>query len=78
VQAAYVHMRAVRKSPHVFDDQLLSKCFGKASCQGLAVSEELPAAKGTTIVTGRIGQLCAAAIPSMAMAASAQSARRAG
>jgi hypothetical protein len=51
--------------PHVFCDHLLSKCFGKASCQRPAVSEELPAAKDTTIVTGRIGQLCAAAIPSM-------------
>ena len=36
-----------------------------------AVSDELPAANGTTMVTGRVGQLCADAAPTAAMVASA-------
>src|SRR5215470_8383389 len=43
-----------------------------------AVSEELPAAKGTTMVTGRAGQFCADAALIVAMAARVQSAKRLG
>src|SRR5262250_1143306 len=43
-----------------------------------AVSVELPAAKGTTMVGGRAGQLCADAAPIVAMVARVQSARRLG
>ena len=39
-----------------------------------AVSDELPAAKGTTMVTGRVGQLCADAVPTAPMIASAATA----
>src|SRR6185295_2721547 len=36
-----------------------------------AVSDELPAAKGTTMVTGRVGQFCADADPTATIIASA-------
>src|SRR5262245_30709234 len=38
-----------------------------------AVSDELPAANGTTMVTGRCGQLCADAAPTVTKAVRAES-----
>src|SRR5215510_2927895 len=43
-----------------------------------AVSVELPAANGTTTVTGRVGQLCAEAAPTVTRVASAESMTRGG
>ena len=43
-----------------------------------AVSVELPAAKGTTIVTGRVGQFCADAASTAVTVASVQRAKRIG
>jgi hypothetical protein len=39
-----------------------------------AVSDELPAAKGTTMVTGRVGQFCANVVLTAPMVASAETA----
>ena len=59
----------------ILDDHLLRERLGKTDRQDTpAVSDELPAAKGTTMVTGRVGQLCADTAPTAPLIASAATA----